>query len=69
MSAKVTAERQNGKITCSLEDRVCMRMKKITRGGDKRNLGECQHNHCIFGTDEVMLVGITSVGLPWWSSD
>ena len=69
MSAKVTAERQNGNITCSLEDRVCMRMKKITSGGDKRNLGECQHNHCIFGTEEVMLVGITSVGLPWWSSD
>ena len=69
MSAKVTAERQNGNITCSLEDRVCMRMKKITCGGDKRNLGECQHNHCIFGMEEVMLVGITSVGLPWWSSD
>ena len=69
MSAKVTAERQNGNITCSLEDRVCMRMKKITCGGDKRNLGECQHNHCIFAMEEVMLVGITSVGLPWWSSD
>ena len=59
MSVKVIAERQNGKMTCSLEDRVCMRMKKITRGGDKRNLGECQHNRYIFGIEEVMVVGIT----------
>ena len=58
MPAKVIAERQNGKITCSLEDRVCMRMKKLTSGGDKSNLGERQHSHYIFGTEEVMSLGI-----------
>ena len=65
MPAKVTVERQYGQRACSLEDSIGTGMKKITRGGHKRDLGEChttsislahRESHVITNNTSILII-------------